>query len=465
MCGIRKDSGSMKVGLLPLYISQYDKTSPHLRERMGVFYEKIAVMLEERGVKVVRSPICTEEEQFEKEVATYEESGCDAIVTLHLAYSPGLYSEQALKNTKLPIIVCDTTETFDFSDEQLSSEVMYCHGIHGVMDMCNLLKKNGKPYAIAAGHFEKSDVIDRVVGFVKAAVAANSLRGSRVGAVGGFFPGMGDFRVSEENMLKTFDVTVVHPEKGEFTALAASVTEEEIAAEKARNEAELTFLEEVDEAVYTNSVTADLTLKKWIQSKGLQAFTINFRDIEELPTMPFNGICRSMSEGVGYAGEGDTLTALFTGALLQSYADTSFIEIFCPDWEHNTLFISHFCEMNYAVADKKPTAYTKKFTFSDRPDPIAASAAYKPGNGVFLNVYEDENGFNAFIAPVKVVQEKTAHFRKSIRGWLDFSRPISEVLEKISRCGATHHSIMVYDARPEEIEFFAASLGLKTYML
>ena len=66
ICGIRKDSGSMEVGLLPLYISQYDKTSPHLRERMGVFYEKIAVMLEERGVKVVRSPICTEEEQFEK---------------------------------------------------------------------------------------------------------------------------------------------------------------------------------------------------------------------------------------------------------------------------------------------------------------------------------------------------------------------------------------------------------------
>ena len=93
---------------------------------------------------------------------------------------------------------------------------------------------------------------------------------------------------------------------------------------------------------------------------------------------------------------------------------------------------------------------------------MAASAAYRPGDAVFVNIYEDDKGFNALISPVKVVQEKTDNFQRSIRGWLDFSRPISEVLEKISECGATHHSIMVYDARPEEIEFFAKCLGLAT---
>ena len=37
------------------------------------------------------------------------------------------------------------------------------------MDMCNLLVRNGKVFEIAAGHDEKSDVLDRTVGLVKAA--------------------------------------------------------------------------------------------------------------------------------------------------------------------------------------------------------------------------------------------------------------------------------------------------------
>ena len=46
------------------------------------------------------------------------------------------------------------------------------HGIHGVMDMCSLLRQRGKAYAIAAGHIEHSDVLDRVAGYVRAAGAA-----------------------------------------------------------------------------------------------------------------------------------------------------------------------------------------------------------------------------------------------------------------------------------------------------
>lgn len=454
----------MKIGLLPLYISLYDKGGTSLKEALKVFYDEVADKFIERGIDVVKSEVCTEDYHFEKEIKAYEESGCDAIVTLHLAYSPGLNSEKALKNTKLPIIICDTTRAYDFSDKQDSSEVAYCHGIHGVMDMCNLLRKNKKPYAIAAGHFEEDDVLDRVIGYVRAAKAANSLHGSKVGSIGGYFDGMGDFRVDDSRMKEMFGATVIYPEEGELKEIADSVTEAEIEEGMSQNRREFDFIEEVDDEIHSNSVKADITLKKWIEKRDLQAFTINFMGFKELPTMPFTAICRAMSEQIGYAGEGDTLTALFTGALLQGYKETSFVEIFCPDWKNNTLYISHMGEMNYAVADKKPEAFVKKIPYIDNPDPVGASASFKAGDAVFLNIYEDENGFNAFISPVKVLQETTDNFQKNVRGWLDFSKPVSEVLEKISECGATHHSILVYDANPKEIEFFAKCLGLSTVL-
>jgi len=80
---------------------------------------------------------------------------------------------------------------------------------------------------------------------------------------------------------------------------------------------------------------------------------------------------------------------------------------------------------------------------------------------LFLNVFEDENGFNILTAPVNVVKETTDIFEKKVRGWLDFGMPTGEALEKISLHGATHHSILVYGAREAEIEFFAKLAGIK----
>ncbi len=450
----------MKIGLLPFYTSLY---SNKLRERLEPFCEEVAVMIENRGIEVIRNDFCMEVKDFKKAVFKFENEGCDAIVTLHTAYSPGLNCEKALSETMLPIIVCDTTDTFDFSDKQEPSNISYCHGIHGVMEMCNLLKKNGKAYAIAAGHYKESNVIDKVVGLIKAAKSAISIKGSKVGSLSGYFEGMGDFRVDDDRLTELFGAKVVYPEKNELKNLMESVTEEEIAAEKEKNAKDFEFVCDINDDTYTRSVISDIAVKKWVEKRNLSALTINFREIGDLNTMPFNSACRAMENGIGYAGEGDTLTALFTGAFLQGYDETSFIEIFCPDWKNNTLFISHMGEMNYAVSDKKPTMFEKPFIYGkeNTSNPYAASAAFKEGKAMFLNVFEDESGFNILAAPVNVVKETTDLFQKSVRGWLDFGVPIDEVLEKISMHGVTHHSILVYGAQMAEIEFFAKLTGIK----
>ena len=152
----------MKIGLLPLYVKLYDDVTPDIRPRLNEFYEKIAVEFEKRGLEVVRSEFCRLSNEFKATVAKFERENVDAMVTIHMAYSPSLESIEALCDTSLPIIVLDTTETLEFTNEQDDGEIMYCHGIHGVMDMCSMLTQRGVEYAIAAGHWQESDVIDRV---------------------------------------------------------------------------------------------------------------------------------------------------------------------------------------------------------------------------------------------------------------------------------------------------------------
>jgi DNA-binding LacI/PurR family transcriptional regulator len=70
--------------------------------------------LEKLNIEVIASPVCCVKQQFSKAVKAFEKKRVDAIVTLHLAYSPSLESVEVLAATKLPLIVLDTTPDFDF---------------------------------------------------------------------------------------------------------------------------------------------------------------------------------------------------------------------------------------------------------------------------------------------------------------------------------------------------------------
>ncbi len=456
----------MKIGLLPLFIKLYDDIAyDNYHGRLDPFYAELVKKFEERGVEVVPNAFCRLKDEFAAAVEKFEREAVDCIVTIHTAYSPSLESIDALAGTSLPIVILDTTVDYDFSDKQEQKEISFCHGIHGVMDMCNLLKRRGKAYAIAAGHYEKSDVIDRCLGYVKAALAAGAIRGSRVGTIGGSFDGMGDFLVSDEEIKSTFDVDVVYGNTERVAALAASVTEEELAAEIATYRDEFELIGPASDNAMCNTARACLAVRKWIAEEGLAAFTVNFLKIGNsagINVMPFIEACREMARGIGYAGEGDVLTAAIVGALMQGFKETSFVEIFCPDWQGDRLLISHMGEMNHALCAGKPEMKEINFIFGqDAENPVVAYGCYKSGSAVFANVFRDEAGFCLLCAPVEMVAETTDNFKGKIRGWFKPEIPVSEFLEKLGYAGVTHHSVMIYDATVEQIEYFGRLLGLK----
>ncbi len=459
-----------KVGLLPLYIELYDNVAGSYRKRLEPFYERLAEILEGYGLEVLRSDFCRLKDEFAETVSRFENEGAACIITFHAAYSPSLESAEVLAGTKLPIIVLDTTETYDFSPEQNNGEISYCHGIHGVMDMCNLLRRNGKPYAIAAGHFETSDVILRVLGYVKAATAAMSINGSKVGIVGNSFDGMGDFYMTDDELKSIFGVDVVRPGAAELTAITDTITDEEVANEMYDDIMLNEQTGEIDEETHVISAKANLTVRKWIDRSGLDAFTVCFRDVGDevgLKTMPFAEASKAMARGIGYAGEGDMLTAVFTGAFIKAYKEASFIEIFCPDWKNNTLFLSHMGEMNIDLASGIPEVAAPKFVFggSGVSDPIVIYGRYKGGKAIFVNVYRNENGFNLIAAPVEMMEYESDRFENKIRGWMKPMIPISDFLEQLSTYGGTHHSSLIYGATLKEIEFFGNILGINVNII
>ena len=222
-----------KIGYLPLYIKLYDDNHQD-RTPLVRYMETMICMLQSQGLEIVRTEeICRTKEEFARAAETFNRAGVDAVVTQHLAYSPSLESIDALLSLDAPIFVLDSTP-----DYQLVKTANYqnCidndHGIHGVQDMCCMLKKKHRDYTIFAGHALHSNVIAKVADACRAAAMAKAFRTARIGAVGGAFEGMGDFAVTPERLKKDFGIEVLEMTPEVTAASLAAVAPEQIAAAK-----------------------------------------------------------------------------------------------------------------------------------------------------------------------------------------------------------------------------------------
>lgn len=458
-----------RIGLLPLYLKLYDDKLPELRKVLSPFLNSVADAFTARGVEVVRTRFCRVKPEFDRAMACFEQEDVDCVVTLHLAYSPSLESIEAFTRTKRPILILDTTLDFSFGREVASERILYNHGIHGVMDMASMLRRRGKPFQIVAGHVRHSRVMDRAIGIILAARAARHFREMRVLRIGESFEGMGDFGVQEDVLRRVLGIRVDQMRVEALAADVRRVTPREVEAEMSRDRK--LFNCRLPKEVHARSVRVGLGLRRRLKDGKYGAFSMNFLVFNQskglLCTLPFLEASKSMARGIGYAGEGDVLTAALVGALQRGFGRTSFTEIFCPDWKGDAFFLSHMGEINPAVAAKRPAVIEKPFPFTNALNPAVLVCAPAPGPALFVNLAPGpRNTFDLLVAPVEVLGDaRRAEMRQNVRGWIRPRCGVKAFLETYSRQGGTHHSALVLGAQMESLEAFAAFAGIPCHVL
>lgn len=455
------------VGLLPLYVELYDLTTPEIRPDIDRFHRQVIRRLSAAGLEVVDVPVCRLAREFDQAVRAFEDAGVDAIVTLHLAYSPSLESEKALWRTQLPIIVLDTTPDLTYDQYTDPGKLMLNHGIHGVQDMCNRLLRHDKRFVICAGHMEHSDVVDRVAEAARAAMIATALKRTRVGTVGEPFVGMGDFQIPEEELKRDLGIEVVHYDFAEGERRISQVTQAQINKEYLRDCERFEIHPALTREVYDRAASVGLAVRKWVEQEALSAYTINFRETEGsnpgLPVMPFVECSTAMVAGIGYAGEGDVLTAALVAAVLTAHEDATFTEMFCPDWQHGSVFLSHMGEFNYNAADGKPILMEKPFPFTSAQNPTVAYRCLRGGRAVFMNLAPLGQGrYTMTLAPGEMLKIRGENrMAETVNGWFRPSVALPEFLERYSAVGATHHSVLVYGDVLEQLKMLAKFLPVR----
>lgn len=453
----------LKVGYLPLYIKLYDDANPDTRKPLVAYMETLISMLESQGLEIVRADVCRIKSEFDAAAELFNKEDVDAVITQHLAYSPSLESIDALLKIKAELVVLDTTPDYELvSVAGYKNGISPNHGIHGVQDMCNLLKQHGRQFTLCVGHAMHDEVIAEAAGMCRAAAAAKAYRNAKVGSVGGSFVGMGDFKISDQDYKEKIGADVLYMTPEVVDTYVGKVTEEEIQAEMNLDKKRFTWEVENEES-YQAAVKSGLAVRKWVEEERLTAATVNFLTLDEcgLPKMPFAECSKMLERGLGYAGEGDVLTAGLVGALRSVYPETTFVEMFCPDWKDDVLLLSHMGEANLSLAKWKPVLRNVPFRYNSCGETAAAYFCMKPGNAVYVNLAPMGEGFTLIVTPVEMLDAglEFGAYRNSVQGWMKPCKRIKDFLKEYSKLGGTHHSAMVYGADIQEIVAFGEMMG------
>jgi L-arabinose isomerase len=455
----------IKIGFLPFYIKLYDDVDPNMRIPMETCMRTAVSMLESQGIEVFLADTCRIKSEFDTAVARFKKADVDAVVTMHLAYSPSLESIDALMSLDVPIIVLDITPDYDLTASmEYKNFITPNHGIHGVQDMCSLLRGRGRPVWIEAGHLLHSDVLAKVGNLCKVAKAAKAFRSSRIGMVGGDFKGMGDFYISPSDLKSKIGAEVVEFSENDARKYLADVEDAEIKAEqdydKTRFEVQISNQED-----YRLATKSGLALRKWAEVAGLTALTVNFLNFDKsgLPKMPFAELSKAMMRGIGYAGEGDVLTAGLVAALMTAWPNTTFTEMFCPDWKENIILLSHMGEMNLNLSSRRPFMTDYPFEYNCTGDTSAAYGTLKGGSAMLVNLAPMEAGFSMVVTTVEMLDIglEFGAYRKSMQGFFRPKLLLSEFLKRYSKAGGTHHSALVYGVCEDDIVAFGEMMGFK----
>jgi len=453
-----------RAGLLPLYLKLYDDTNPAARKTLEAFRDEIADGLTQRGLEVEKAPVCRIESEFAAAITDMELSGVEAVITLHLAYSPSEESIGPLSKTKLPIVILDATPDTDFGQDVDPARIMFNHGIHGVQDMANMLLRRGKRFEIVAGHHLESNVLERCADLVRAAQAAGRFANTRALRIGETFKGMGDFSVPEKTLSKVLGISVKQIPAADLAPYAEKVSDKAVQDEVAIDAKEYNL--DCPPEVHRRSVRLGLGLRALLAEKNFGAFSMNFLAFDSADgganTVPFLEASKAMSRGIGYAGEGDVLTASLVGALLSSWPQTTFTEIFCPDWKGNSLFLSHMGEINPRISDQPALICEKPFPYTPAQNPAVLTCAPAPGQAVFVNLAPGpDDSFTLIVVPVEILGPGThPDMKTKVRGWIRGKLPMAELLEEYSRAGGTHHSALIPGDHLEALRAFARGAGL-----
>jgi len=463
-----KDINKPKLGLLPLMLELYKTYSPEIESSQQPFIQEIAGSLGAFS-ELTCAPVCSTVDEVRKSVREFESGDVDMIVVLFISYATSISALNPLLETSLPLLLFSTAPNSSMAEGMTSDDITLNHGVHGYMDLANVLRRNDRRFSFVSGRKDDNNALRAIETEARAALTRKRLKRSNIGLAGYTFDGMGDFGIDTTWLNARLGPVVKHIPLTELADAIASISDSDTAEESGKDRERFEIESPVDDDILNESNKIYLGLSKLVGDKGLNAVTMHFQGILEHPGIkspPFLAISKLQEQGIAYAGEGDLLGATANIMLHSLCGDTVFTETFCPDFDGGRIVMGHMGESN-PLFGNKTVLRRKNFRFGDTIDPVIADVHMQPGRATVLNLgIVEDNQFQMIVYSGDIcdripgsddIDMPYFHFKPDIE--------LPDFLTEYGLAGGTHHIAMSKGDRIEDILSLSEMLGIETVII
>src|SRR3954452_3412594 len=218
-----------RIALLGIMQSLYDAMLPGIADRQAGYAGEVAAALDAVADVRVFAPV-KEREDSERAMRELEGEELDGLLVVMLTYGPAMRVARLLAETPLPICLANIQPVPAVTAEWDMADLTYNQGIHGAQDTANAMVRAGRAFHVVTDDWRADSFRDAIGAWARAAAAVTRWRALKVGVFGYAMNAMGDIRFDENALIRTLGPQVDALAPGELHRSAAAVTDDEVRA-------------------------------------------------------------------------------------------------------------------------------------------------------------------------------------------------------------------------------------------
>jgi L-arabinose isomerase len=403
-----------------------------------------------------------------------EDPNCAGLVLWMHTFSPSRMWIAGLSVLRKPFAHLHTQFNRDLPWAEINMDFMNLNqAAHGDREAGFLHARMRLPRKIIVGHWQDSEVTDRLGAWMRVARGWQDMQGAKFARLGDNMRRVGVTEGDKVAAETRFGYSVDGYGVGELVKEVEAVTDARVKVLCAEYSERYTVAPSLrpggncHESI-RDAARIELGLRSFLKGGGFKGFTTTFEDLHGLRQLPGVAVQRLMAEGYGFGAEGDWKTCALL-RMMKVIGDgleggTSFMEDYTYHLNPSGSLVlgAHMLEICESISAGKPSLEVHPLGIGGKDDPARLVFTAPAGPALNASVIDLGNRFRLIVNEVDVVKPPEAlpllpvaravwkcrpDFKTGCGAWI--------------RAGGAHHTAFSYSVKTEHLRDFAEIAGVE----
>jgi L-arabinose isomerase len=437
-----------RLGIEGLFFEYFSGMPPDFRQQKTQWYQEVLGLLSE-DFDVIDGGLVDSVSGARESAGRLAAQNIDVLLLIPMMAAKADIGVESSRLAGASLVIWNAHESISLPAGYDSAALVSHSGNVGTLALTNALMREGRRFLLTTGHWQDSGVRSQIIGQLRSAGVATSLRRLQLGIIGEPFEGMLDIRLDDDVLLHNGLNSAKSIPTFAIQKAFAEVSDEALSNEVSCMERTFSC-ERLSENALRASGRLALALEKVVVSNQLDGGAVNchsagWRDDPKLGVLGCYAVSRLAARGIPFACTGDLCTGLAM-AIAERLSGTAFYcEIDLLDYASDEALLSNSGEMDYRYsAMDREELVPHSFYSAAAGVCVVTSGTLKSGPATLLALTPlSDRHIRVIAASGRVLDRKAKDLAVSNCVFKFDRAPINLAFEEWCLAGANHHAVLM----------------------